>query len=41
MTPDAPTPLWRALYHAIEAFGALDDGRKVRFAKRSGEAIDD
>jgi Ca-activated chloride channel homolog len=37
MTPDAPTPLWRALYHAVEAFGALDDGRKVILVMSDGQ----
>jgi len=27
--PDAPTPLWRAVYQAMDGFSKVDDGRKV------------
>ena len=35
--PNAPTPLWRALEAAIEAFGTADDKRKVVLVLSDGK----
>ncbi|HTL02554.1 MAG TPA: VWA domain-containing protein [Vicinamibacterales bacterium] len=37
IAPDAPTPLWRALTQAIDAFGSEDDRRKVILVLSDGK----
>ncbi|OFW07375.1 MAG: hypothetical protein A3H96_05215 [Acidobacteria bacterium RIFCSPLOWO2_02_FULL_67_36] len=37
INPDAPTPLWRAIDQAIEAFGKEDDRRKVILVLSDGK----